>query len=42
VTNKEKAEIILEKLDEVMQVDWNSKDIYINAIEKALKTINDA
>ncbi|MGG3677522.1 hypothetical protein ABEU95_12600 [Heyndrickxia faecalis] len=36
MTNKEKAEIILECLEEYVQVDWNFKEIYEKAIDKAL------
>lgn len=36
MTNKEKAEIILEELDEVLQIDWNFKETYIKAIIKGL------
>ncbi|MEK6459183.1 hypothetical protein AABM27_01620 [Heyndrickxia faecalis] len=36
MTNKEKAEIILECLEEYVQVDWNFKEIYEKAIDKGL------
>lgn len=36
MTNKEKAEIILESLEEFIQIDWAFKDIYFKAIDKAL------
>lgn len=42
MTNKEKAEKILLYLNEVIQVDWNNKDIYLKAIEKALETFKDS
>ena len=36
MTNTEKAERILESLDEVFNVNWNFKKEYIDAITKAL------
>lgn len=36
MTNKEKAQIIIECLEEFIQIDWAFKDIYFKAIDKAL------
>ena len=40
MTNTEKAERILESLDEVFNVNWNFKKEYIDAITKALGDIS--
>lgn len=37
----EKAEIILDALDEYMTINWNLKDFYLKAIKKGLKEIED-
>jgi len=39
MTDEEKAEIMLEEMDTVMQIDWNLKEFYIKAIKKGLKEI---
>lgn len=39
MTEEEKAEIMLEEMDTVMQIDWNLKEFYIKAIKKGLKEI---
>jgi len=39
MNKREKAKIILEKLDEVIQIDWNREGEFIRAITKALGTI---
>jgi hypothetical protein len=39
MNKQEKAEIILEALDEYLQVDWNFKDFYIKGIMKGLTQI---
>lgn len=39
MSEKEKARIILESLDEYIQVDWNFEDYYIKAIVEGLKKI---
>lgn len=39
--SKTKALIILERLDEVLQIDWNKSQLYIKAIEKGLKDIQE-
>jgi hypothetical protein len=39
LTQREKAEIILNELDKVLQIDYNFKDVYIKAIEQGLKEI---
>lgn len=36
----EKAEIMLEEMDSVMQIDWNLKEFYIKAIKKGLRAID--
>lgn len=42
MTKREKAEIILESLDNGhMNINWNLKDGYLNDIVKALKTIEE-
>lgn len=35
----EKAEIMLEEMDTVMQIDWNLKEFYLKAIKKGLVKI---
>jgi hypothetical protein len=35
----EKANVILEYLDDVISIDWNFKDVYIKAIKNGLKMI---
>lgn len=35
----EKAELMLEEMDTVMQIDWNLKEFYLKAIKKGLKEI---
>ena len=37
----EKAEIILDALDEYMSINWNLKDFYIKAIKKGLNEIEE-
>lgn len=37
MTDREKAEVILEELDQVMSVDWNMKELYIKAIIKGIQ-----
>lgn len=39
MTMDEKANIILEHLEDVVSVDWNFKDFYIKAIKNGLKMI---
>jgi hypothetical protein len=39
MTKDEKAKIILEKLEEVMNINWNMEGIYIKAITLGLKEI---
>lgn len=41
MTNIEKAEIILENLDKVLQINWNFKDTYIKAIINGLTEIQE-
>ena len=41
MVREEKAKIILEKLDEVISVDWNFEKFYIKAIVSGLKEIED-
>lgn len=41
VKNLEKAKIILEELDEVIQINWNFEETYLKAILKALKKIEE-
>lgn len=36
LTNDQKAQIILECLEEYVQIDWNFRGIYVKAIDKAL------
>lgn len=38
-TDKEKARIILEELDKIIQVNWNFEKFYLKAIEKGLEKI---
>lgn len=42
MTDKEKAEMILEGLDEYLQVNWHMKEFYIKGILKGLKKIREA
>ncbi len=35
---REVAEVILEKLDEVIQINWTFKEVYIRKIVEALET----
>lgn len=35
----EKAEVMLEEMDKVMQIDWNLKEFYIKAIKKGLREL---
>lgn len=42
MTDKEKAELILEGLDEYLQVNWNMKEFYIKGILKGLKKIRES
>jgi len=37
----EKAEIILDALDEYMTINWNLKEFYIKAIKRGLKEIEE-
>ncbi len=39
MTNKDKAKIILEQLDKVMNINYNFEEMYLKAIEKGLKEI---
>ena len=39
MTNNEKAEIILDKLEEYIQIDWNFKEFYLKAIKEGLSKI---
>lgn len=39
MTNNEKAEIILDKLEEYIQIDWNFKEFYLKAIKEGLSEI---
>lgn len=39
MTDKEKAKIILEKLDDVIQINWNMEEFYLKAIVNGLKAI---
>lgn len=39
--NIEKAKIILEELDEVIQINWNFEQMYLKAIIKALRKIEE-
>ena len=39
MTDKEKAVLILEKLEEVVSIDWNYEGLYLKAIIKALAEI---
>jgi poly-beta-hydroxyalkanoate depolymerase len=41
MTDKEKAELILEGLDEYLQVNWNMKEFYIKGILKGFKKIKE-
>lgn len=41
MTNKEKAMLILEELDNAINVNWAFEEFYINAIVKALKKIEE-
>jgi hypothetical protein len=36
---RDKAKIILEFLDNYVQVDWNFKEVYLNAIVEGLREI---
>lgn len=38
--NIDKAKIILEQLDEVIQINWNFEETYLKAITKALIKID--
>ena len=40
MTNREKAKIILNSLDRMVQIDFNFQDFYIKAIERGLEEIN--
>lgn len=40
MTKKELAEIILQELDEVININWNNEEMYIKAILKGLKNVN--
>lgn len=40
MTDTEKAMLILEKLDNVLSVNWNMENLYISAIVSALKEID--
>lgn len=42
MTDKEKAELILEGLDEYLQVNWNMKEFYIKGILNGLKKIRES
>lgn len=37
---EEKAKVILEELDEVVQINWNLREVYEKAIVKGLKKIS--
>lgn len=39
--NIDKAKIILEELDEVIQINWNFEEMYLKAITKALRKIEE-
>ena len=39
MTDEQKAQIILEALDEYMQVDWNFEKYYVKGIKNGLKEI---
>jgi len=39
MTNLEKAKILLESLDEVIQVNWNIEEFYLKAILNGLERI---
>lgn len=41
MTDNEKAEIILENLDKVIQVDWNMKKYYVRAIIDGIKEVRE-
>lgn len=41
MTDNEKAEIILENLDKVIQVDWNMKKHYVRAIIDGIKEVRE-
>jgi len=41
MSNKDKAEIILEALDEYIQVDWNFKGVWFKAIINGLEAIDE-
>ena len=40
MTNREKAKIILNSLDRMLQIDFNFQDFYIKAIERGLEEID--
>lgn len=42
MTDKEKALIILEKLDDKFPIDWNFEEFYIGAIVEGLREIRKA
>lgn len=42
MTNQQKAEIMLEALDELITVNWNFKEQYLKAITKGLREIEAA
>lgn len=37
MTDEDKAKVILEELDKVIQIDWNFEDTYLKAIKRGLK-----
>lgn len=41
MTENEKAEIILDALDEYMTINWNLKEFYIKAIKRGLNEIEE-
>lgn len=42
MTDRERAEVILEELDNAMSINWNFKEMYLKAIEKGLREIRQA
>lgn len=40
MTNEEKAMILLEQLDKVLQIDFNFSRVYLSAIERGLEEID--